>query len=99
MWWLTSDCGRSFTRWGLLTALVAILFAGVYRFVGVDFGPNETVLSPLYFSVVTLTTLGYGDVLPTTTAAQVVVMCETITGYVMLGGLLAMFSSTFARRA
>ena len=99
IWWLTSDCGRSFARWGLITALLAICFAGVYRVVGVDFGPNETVLSPLYFSVVTLTTLGYGDVLPTTTAAQVAVIFETVLGYVMLGGLLAMFSSTVARRS
>lgn len=99
VWWVTSDCGRSFTRWGLLTALLAVCFAGLYRVVGVDFGPNETVLSPLYFSVVTLTTLGYGDVLPTTLAGQVSVMVETVLGYVMLGGLLAMFSSTVARRS
>jgi hypothetical protein len=99
LWWVTSDCGRSFTRWGLITALLAVCFAGLYRIVGVDFGPNETVLSPLYFSVVTLTTLGYGDILPTTMAGQVAVMVETVLGYVMLGGLLAMFSSTVARRS
>ncbi len=99
LWWVTSDCGRSFTRWGLITALLAVCFAGLYRVVGVDFGANETVLSPLYFSVVTLTTLGYGDILPTTMAGQIAVMVETVLGYVMLGGLLAMFSSTVARRS
>jgi voltage-gated potassium channel Kch len=78
---------------------LAVCFAGLYRVVGVDFGANETVLSPLYFSVVTLTTLGYGDILPTTMAGQVAVMVETVLGYVMLGGLLAMFSSTVARRS
>ena len=48
---------------------------------------------------VTLTTLGYGDVLPKTPTAQVLAMLEVVTGYVMLGGLLSIFSSKMARRA
>ncbi len=99
LWWLTSDCGRSFTRWAGFTGLLAVVFAVAYRFVAIDFGPNETALSPLYFSVVTLTTLGYGDALPVSVTAQVVVMAEVITGYVALGGLLSVFATKMARRA
>ncbi len=99
VWWLTSDCGRSFVRWGLWTAVVGLLFALVYTFVPVDFGPNPTVLSPIYFSVVTLTTLGYGDVLPASTTAQVIVMIQVVMGYVMLGGLLSIFAAKMGRRA
>jgi voltage-gated potassium channel Kch len=53
----------------------------------------------IYFSVVTLTTLGYGDIVPSSTAAQVLCMVEVFMGYVMLGGLLSIFSNKMARRA
>jgi len=67
--------------------------------VGVDYGPHPTSLSNLYLSVVTLTTLGFGDVIPETVWGQVVVMIEVITGYIMLGGLLSILSNKMARRA
>ncbi|MEM9465406.1 MAG: pentapeptide repeat-containing protein [Actinomycetota bacterium] len=99
VWKATSDCGRSFARWGLMTALTAVLFSVIYRFVAIDYGDYETGLSPLYFSVVTLTTLGYGDALPASTSAQVVVLFEVIIGYVMLGGVLSIFANRMGRRA
>lgn len=99
LWWLTSDCGRSFVRWAAFTGLLAVVFAVAYRFVAIDFGPNETLISPLYFSVVTLTTLGYGDAVPVSMTAQVVVMLEVIIGYVALGGLLSVFATKMGRRA
>jgi uncharacterized protein YjbI with pentapeptide repeats len=98
IWWLTSDCGRSFTRWGACTLLFALFFAGVYELVDIDYGDSRSVLSPFYFSIVTLTTLGYGDVLPKSLAAQAVVVVQVLTGYGMLGGLLSMFSTKMSRR-
>ena len=99
VWKATSDCGRSVLRWGLCTLGVVLLFTVLYSLVDMDYGSYPTPLSPLYGSVVTLTTLGYGDVLPKSTTAQVIVMCEVVTGYVMLGGLLSIFSSKMATRA
>lgn len=99
VWWVTSDCGRSASRWALWTALVCILFGLLYRLVDVDYGDHPTWLSPWYFSLVTLTTLGYGDVLPASAPAQIVAMCEVVIGYVLLGGLLSIFSNKMARRA
>ncbi len=99
LWWLTSDCGRSLKRWCLLIAIQAFIFACIYHLIGVDYGKYPTPLSPLYYSVVTLTTLGYGDVIPNSLAGQIVAICEVITGYVMLGGLLAIFTNRIARRA
>ncbi len=98
-WRLTSDCGRSLTRWGAWTAGIAVVFALVYTQVGIDFGDSPTWLSPLYFSVVTLTTLGYGDALPTSVSGQVAVMMQVVLGYGMLGGLLSIFSTKMGRRA
>jgi uncharacterized protein YjbI with pentapeptide repeats len=99
LWWVTSDCGRSLVRWGSWTVLLACAFAGLYTVVDLDYGGERTPLAPLYFSVVTLTTLGYGDIQPASTAAQAVSMVEVIFGYVMLGGLLSIFSNKMARRA
>ncbi len=99
VWWVTSDCGRSLLRWGLCTAAVAAMFGLVFSVVDVDFGSAPTALSPYYFSLVTLTTLGYGDVLPRSMAAQIMVMFEVGMGYMMLGGMLSIFSDKMARRA
>lgn len=98
LWWVTSDCGRSFLRWGLWTVLFAFVFGGIYSFVEIDYGGHETAISSFYFSVVTLTTLGYGDVLPASQNAQLVVMLEVVLGYVMLGGLLSIFATKMGRR-
>ncbi len=98
LWWVTSDCGRSFLRWGLWTVAFAVLFSVLYGFVDIDYGDDETPISPIYFSVVTLTTLGYGDVLPASQGAQMVVIIQVIFGYVMLGGLLSIFATRMGRR-
>jgi hypothetical protein len=39
----------------------------------------------LYFSAVTITTLGYGDILPNSTMVRILVMFETISGVVIIG--------------
>ena len=99
IWWVTSDCGRSFVRWCLWTVFLALVFAGLYEFVDIDFGKHPTILSSIYYSVVTLTTLGYGDVVPASLPAQILAMIEVVLGYVMLGGLLSIFANKMARRA
>ncbi len=99
VWWLTSDCGRSFARWGLWVVLVVAGFAAAYRFVEVDYGDHPTLLSPIYFSVVTITTLGYGDAVPASVAAQGVAMLQVVVGYLALGGLISIFANKMARRA
>ena len=99
LWWITSDCGRSFLRWGACIFLLLSLFAVLFNFVAIDYGEYPTVLSSFYYSVVTLTTLGYGDVQPVSVAAQILAMIEVIIGYVMLGGLLSIFANKMSRRA
>lgn len=39
----------------------------------------------LYFSSVTITTLGYGDILPNSTIVRILVMFETVSGVVIIG--------------
>ena len=99
IWWFTSDCGRSLLRWfaWLLTATLG--YAAVYTQLAIDYGDYQTWFSSIYFSFVTLTTLGYGDAVPMSLTAQVVVSLQAITGYMGLGGLLSILGNKMARRA
>ncbi len=47
-----------------------------------------------YFSFITLTTLGYGDILPTTPIAQVIVYLEAITGVFYMAIVVSSLVST-----
>jgi uncharacterized protein YjbI with pentapeptide repeats len=99
LWWLTSDCGRSLGRWVVNIALVAAAFALMFSVVGVETG-NHTpnLMTYLYYSVVTLTSLGYGDIVPSSSTGQMVVMLEVFVGYMMLGGLISILANKMARR-
>jgi uncharacterized protein YjbI with pentapeptide repeats len=99
LWWASSDCGRSLLRWFFWLSCVTLAFAGIYTQVDIDFGPHETPFSPVYFSFVTLTTLGYGDAVPASLTAQIIVTLQAITGYMGLGGLLSILGNKMARRA
>ena len=99
LWKVTSDCGRSLTLWGSWIVFMALAFAGLYGLVDIDYGDYPSRLAPVYFSVVTLTTLGYGDGLPASQSAQLLVIAEVIAGYIMLGGLLSIFATKMGRRA
>ncbi len=48
-----------------------------------------------YYSVVTFTTLGYGDIFPTGLIGEVLVSVEVILGFIMLGGLISIFTNKF----
>ncbi len=99
IWKITSDCGRSMALWCIWIIILTLFFAWVYTKVGIDYGKYPTPLSAIYFSVVTFTTLGYGDIRPTTVGGEIAAMAEVIIGYMMLGGLLSILSNKMARRA
>ncbi len=99
IWWVTSDCGRSLMRWLIWLVGATLVYATIYTQVAIDYGSYETWFSPIYFSFVTLTTLGYGDAVPMSLPAQLVVSLQAITGYMGLGGLLSILGNKMARRA
>ena len=101
IWKITSDCGRSLLLWLIWSVVMAGFFAVVYAN-HLDWFKNAVDwFNAIYFSVVTFTTLGLGDVTPdlTNRVAQTWVMAEVIIGYVMLGGLISILANKLARRA
>jgi hypothetical protein len=62
-------------------------------------GGSGGALSPFYFSVVTYTTLGFGDITPAGWQGELLVILEVILGYTTLGLLLSILANRVARRA
>lgn len=58
---------------------------------------HHTPFAPYYYSIVTFTTLGFGDVVPVNLAGQILVAIEVILGYLMLGGLISIFATKVFR--
>ncbi len=52
------------------------------------FGGKQSIY-PVYFSFVTLTTLGYGDIVPTSATARMLAAAEAVTGQLYLAVLVA----------
>lgn len=102
-WFLTSDYGRSPIRAGSIALLFILIFAGAYYiFPQLVHWPNtnpgdslQLWFTPIYYSVVTFTTLGFGDAYPSNTVGQIMASCEAIIGYIWLG----YFVSILAYRA
>jgi uncharacterized protein YjbI with pentapeptide repeats len=108
IWNVFADCGRSFLRWALWSLLFAVVFALIYEIIyfcspatfKADFiSPTWSGISFLYYSIVTFTTLGFGDIVPKSPWVQLLVTLEVILGYVMLGGLISIFANKLARRS
>jgi hypothetical protein len=68
------------------------IWPGSFALAG-DFSPN----SAIYFSFVTLATLGYGDIVPRTDLARGLAMVEGVGGQLFLAVLIARLVSLYAR--
>ena len=103
-WLIFFDCGRSFWRWAAWSLLAALTFGVVFHALGEGaFSYNSDLpwscLKTLYYSVVTFTTLGFGDITPNTQTAAILVMLEVVLGYIMLGALISILADKIARRS
>jgi hypothetical protein len=73
------------------------LFACLYMVFGVVEGNDKQAITGLwehiYFSVVTFTTLGYGNFVPANTAAEVIAAFEAIIGFAIFALLIGVASA------
>ena len=78
-----------------LYGIVEFSMPGSLDFSGTRIGANDPAMANtafprlLYFSFVTLTTLGYGDILPVSGAARSLTICETLAGQLFLAAFIA----------
>jgi hypothetical protein len=108
IWNVTANCGRSIWRWISWSLFFAFYFAFNFYLIyyvnpwafNFDSSIEATNFgSFLYYSIVTFTTLGFGDIIPTANYVQRWVIAEVIIGYIMLGGLISILANKLARRS
>jgi hypothetical protein len=96
------DYGRSLSPVVFLAFGLAALYGAIYSLYPetLDYGGRcRTWFTPFYFSIVTYTTLGFGDVKPASLIGEIIVSTEVILGYTTLGLLLAVLAEKLARRS
>lgn len=96
IWAKTSGYGESLLRWAATCFAALIGFSFLYygfRLVG----PVSNWFDYVYFSVVTFTSLGYGNIHPLGIAGKAAACMEIVSGLVMFGLLLTFVSNRFQR--
>lgn len=93
------SCGLFFKPLNVfsLSLLAILFFSAIYKWgnlIEKNCDPSAPVnlYHCIYYSVITFTTLGYGDYLPKEGWGQAVATCEVILGYLMLGILVSILS-------
>src|SRR5215211_5523619 len=91
------DAWRSDVAFRILLALVAsLLVSGTTFFTLVE---GWSVLDALYFSVTTLTTVGFGEPAPTTALGKIFTILYIFVGLGVIGGFINVLAKhTFARQ-
>ncbi|KAG2190906.1 hypothetical protein INT46_006667 [Mucor plumbeus] len=85
----------------LTSTLIVLLFTGTcaFQYSEVTFGTNNyTILESLYVVMVTLSTVGYGDITPNTQASRIVMMLLIVIALAVLPGLVTDVSDTLRKR-
>ena len=64
-----------------IQSIIVIGFSIIYYILGNNnfYNMNDSYLDHIYFSLVTSTTVGYGDIVPRTNLAKFIVMCQLIS--------------------
>lgn len=68
----------------LMYGMLITSFATIYYCMDRVYQPASSYLKWFYFSVITMTTVGYGDVIPVNGFMQILVSIESFIGYVSL---------------
>jgi tetratricopeptide (TPR) repeat protein len=103
LWKITSSYGESLVRWAATCLCVIVTFALAYHLMGIiepsasESTTHLTFFDAFYFSVVTFTTLGYGDIHPVGVLGQSITCLEVVTGFTMFGILLSFVGNRFQR--
>lgn len=104
--WGLIDHGRSLLKVAFYAFVIATFYGLIYLMDMVygwhimDYSNSaKTWFTPFYYSVVTYTTLGFGDVTADSLFGELFVISEVIIGYFTLGLLLAILANTIARRS
>lgn len=83
---------------GLLFFVTIVVFGGLYFVKASSFDGIGNFWEALYFSIVTITTLGFGDVVPSDGTGRLLVCLEAIIGIIIVGLFLNAISARQAAK-
>ncbi|MGI6712308.1 MAG: ion channel [Bacillota bacterium] len=66
----------------LLYILIVTFFGTLYFFIALFFRPEVSYFEWFYFSAITLTTVGFGDIIPLNSFMKLLVSIESFIGYI-----------------
>ena len=90
---VTTKAWSSYVSLAVTGLMINLVFALMFYSNHSNFnGLNKNYFSAFYYSVVTFTTLGYGDITPQGGWAQLLVIMEVVLGYVTLGVFVYLLS-------
>ena len=96
LWDITSGFGESLFRWVASCGVALTAFSFLY-FYFEAISPVSSVIDYVYFSVITFTSLGYGDIHPEGVVGKILASTEIILGLIMFGVLLSFLGNRFQR--
>ena len=86
----------------LLVAAVIVIIAGTVIMYSLESRAENsqmtTLLDALWWCVATVTTVGYGDVVPVTSLGRIVALVYMFFGITLIATLLAVISNTFYKK-
>jgi len=98
--WTLEILRRSILIVSINFAETTVAFAAVHWFLGGISGPGgrsiETPLAAIYYSLTTMTTLGYGDFFPATDAGRTIVIVQLCASLTLLLFVIPALISLFA---
>ncbi len=90
------DFGHFYTNLVLTFTIANMLLYTVYRDLGMpkpfEFQDSTALFDSLYFTIITMTTTGFGDIVPLTGVARALVVIESFTSYILLGLMIGILS-------
>ncbi|MBF9233444.1 cyclic nucleotide-gated ion channel [Microvirga alba] len=90
---------RALVACGIILLGAVLLFASVMNLVEKDVQPDKfgSIPESMYWAIITLTTVGYGDVVPVTAWGRAVAALTAVTGLIMLALPVGIIASAFSR--
>jgi voltage-gated potassium channel len=84
--------------WKFLLLFVTVWVVAAVLFYLLDGKPGPTLFESFYWSIVTISTLGYGDIVPVTVAAKVVTIGTLFLQIFLLGYLISVITTTVSEQ-
>ncbi|WP_304942170.1 ion channel, partial [Vallitalea guaymasensis] len=89
-----TKCWTSYWVLAMWAIIINLVYALIYWIKGTAFiEPIKDIHKSIYYSVITFTTLGYGEIHPNSTCTQYLVISEVIIGYIILAIFVMMIGN------